>query len=556
MHQNKSMDESTQCALPFETMTREVPPQIVDYNKNLDIYPESELVFGLTYAVGTDYRPVQECIERILKHHSYSTQIVRVSALIANLTDQPLKDGNEFERISSFMDAGNIECKDSKSCDLWALAAIGKINSSRGTENQTAQERVAHIILSLKRPEEVSTLRKVYGTGFFLIGVFATEKERLDHLIEKNAPKNDAQALIKRDEDELTDRFGQKTSKTFQHADVFVQLRNKAYDKELTRFFSLVFSNPYETPTQQENAMFLAYTSSLRSGQLGRQVGAAITSKGGDVIAVGCNDVPKPGGGLYWPGPEDRRDHICGIDSNDEQIEKIVSNLVARIGSHYDQKYTEQLRKEFRSLETADDEQVEKIISNLVARIGSRDDQKYIEQLRKDFRGCLEITEYGRAVHAEMDALLTCARSGVSPVGGILYVTTFPCHNCTRHIIAAGIQRVYYIEPYPKSRAAELHEDAIVVEEKSFRQHRGPRWKLPYTHFVGIGPRRYFDLFSLSLSGGFVLERKAGGQTFSLDKAKSWPRLPLSPLNYLQREREVIEEFNTFFHKTSGQSHS
>ena len=75
-------------------MAREVPLQIGDYNENLDIYPESELIFGLTYAVGTDYRPVQECIERILKYHGYSTQIVRVSALIANLTDQPLKDGN------------------------------------------------------------------------------------------------------------------------------------------------------------------------------------------------------------------------------------------------------------------------------------------------------------------------------------------------------------------------------------------------------------------------------------------------------------------------------
>ncbi|MGD0831472.1 MAG: anti-phage dCTP deaminase [Terracidiphilus sp.] len=495
-------------------MSREIPPQIVDYVENLDYSPECELIFGLTYAAGTDCKPVQECIERTLQTYGYKARVVRVSDLISNLTDHLLRDGSEIDRISSRMDAGNEGCRDSKRCDLWALAAIGKINSLRGTENQTAQERVAHIILSLKRPEEVSTLRKVYGPGFFLIGVFATEKERLDHLIEKNAPKMDAINLIKRDEDELSDPFGQKTSKTFQLADVFVQLRSSAYDKELTRFLSLVFSNPYETPTQQENAMFLAYASSLRSGQLGRQVGAAITSKGGDVIAVGCNDVPRPGGGLYWPGTEDRRDHIRGSDSNNAQIDKIVDSLLVRLG------------------DCVADEQ--------------------IETLRKDFRGALDITEYGRAVHAEMDALITCARSGVSPAGGILYATTFPCHNCTRHIIAAGIQRVYYIEPYPKSKAEELHEDAIVVEEKSLRQHRGPRWKLPYTHFVGIGPRRYFDLFSLNLSSGFELQRKAGGRTLSLNQAKSWPRVPLSPLSYLQREREVIEELGKLFHKTSG----
>jgi len=497
-------------------MPREIPTQIADYVERLDSYPECEIVFGLTYAVGTDYLPVQASIEKNLLRFGYKTSIVKVSELISNSTDQPLQFGSEIERISSLIKAGNEGCGDTNRRDLWALAAIGKINSLR--EEQAAHERVAHVILSLKRPQEVSTLRKVYGPGFFLIGVFATEKERLDNLIEKNAPKKDAIALIALDEEERSNPFGQRTSKTFQLADVFVQLRNGAFDKELSRFISLVFSNPYETPSQHENAMFLAYASSLRSGQLGRQVGAAITSKSGDVIAVGCNDVPKPGGGLYWPGPEDRRDHILGIDSNDEQIEKIVTNLIARLGNCVDH-----------------------------AQISA-------EQLRKEFRECLDITEYGRAVHAEMDALLTCVRSGVSPAGGILYVTTFPCHNCTRHIIAAGIQRVYYIEPYPKSRAAELHEDAIVVEEKSLRQHRGQRWKLPFTHFVGIGPRRYFDLFSLNLSSGFELQRKADGRTLSLDQARSWPRVSLSPLSYLNRERDAIVDFDAYFHKATGQA--
>jgi deoxycytidylate deaminase len=501
--------------LTKETMPPELPPQIVDYVEKLDSFPECEIVFGLTYAVGTDYQPVQACIEKTLLSFGYKTSIIKVSELIANSTDHPMQYGSELERISSLINAGNDGCRDTNRHDLWALAAIGKINSSR--EKQAAQGRVAHIVLSLKRPQEVSTLRKVYGPGFFLIGVFATEKERLDSLIEKNAPKNDAMALIELDEEERSNPFGQRTSKTFQLADVFVQLRNGAFDRELSRFISLVFSNPYETPSPHENAMFLAYASSLRSGQLGRQVGAAITSKDGDVIAVGCNDVPKPGGGLYWPGPEDRRDHILGIDSNDEQIDKIVINLISQLGKCIDLKQTD------------------------------------AEKLRKEFRGCLEITEYGRAVHAEMDALLTCARSGVSPAGGILYVTTFPCHNCTRHIIAAGIQRVYYIEPYPKSRAAVLHEDAILVEEKSLRQHRGLRWKLPFTHFVGIGPRRYFDLFSLNLSGGFELQRKANGKILSLDHAKSWPRVTLSPFSYLNREREAIVDFNAYFHTPPGQ---
>ena len=156
----------------------------------------------------------------------------------------------------------------------------------------------------------------------------------------------------------------------------------------------------------------------------------------------------------------------------------------------------------------------------------------------------LDITEYGRAVHAEMDALLTCARNGVSPKGAILYATTFPCHNCTRHIVAAGIERVFYIEPYPKSRAEELHDDAIVVEEKAMRPNRGGGWRVPFTHFVGIGPRRYADLFSLNLSSGHELVRKEGGQKLKIESAQSWPRIPLSPYTYIQRERLAMENLD------------
>jgi deoxycytidylate deaminase len=455
-------------------MTSQVHPQIRGNIESFE-FCESELVIGLVYAVGTNYKPVQESLETILRNHGYDPKPIRISDLISSLTEEELEDSSEIDRISSRMTAGNNACRSSGRKDIWALAAIAEINKSRGADvtKQTSCPRTAHLIFSLKRPEEVTTLRKVYGDGFFLIGVFATEKERIDHLIEKNAPKLDAMALIKRDEEELADDFGQQTRETFQLADVFVQLKKRAYGDELSRFFSLVFCDPYVTPTQHEHAMFLAYASSLRSGQLGRQVGAALTSKGGDVLAVGCNDVPKPGGGLYWPGPNDKRDSVLGIDTNDKQRDLIVEKLLSKLPK----------------------------------------DVPETDQLRRNFRSVLDITEYGRAVHAEMDALLTCARSGVSPVGSILYTTTFPCHNCTRHIVAAGIERVIYIEPYAKSRAQELHDDAIVVEEKAVLSSRNSHQRVPFTHFVGIGPRKYFDLFSLNLSSGHELVRKANGKS-------------------------------------------
>ena len=288
----------------------------------------------------------------------------------------------------------------------------------------------------------------------------------------------------------------------------------------------------------------MAYAASLRSAQLGRQVGAAVTSKDGDILAVGTNDVPKPGGGLYWPGPLDNRDHILGRDSNDVQRGRIVRRLLDAVKD-----LDIERQKAMRTLiekAFADTPQVAaQLARDIVERLAGPD--LATDSLTASLESRLDITEYGRAVHGEMDALLSCARSGVSPQGALLYVTTFPCHNCTRHIIASGIERVYYIEPYGKSRAEELHEDEIVVEEKLERK-RGRHRRVPFSHFVGVGPRRYFDLFSLTLSTGHELIRKEGGKTIELNRAGA-SRIPLSPYSYLQKEEIAVEQFDLIYSK-------
>jgi len=87
---------------------------------------------------------------------------------IGSITDYPLVDDTEINRISSRMDAGNAACRDSRRRDLWALAAIAEVNKARGDDVsiQDSLPRTAHLVLSLKRPDEVSTLRKVYNEGF------------------------------------------------------------------------------------------------------------------------------------------------------------------------------------------------------------------------------------------------------------------------------------------------------------------------------------------------------------------------------------------------------
>lgn len=51
-------------------------------------------------------------------------------------------------------------------------------------------------------------------------------------------------------------------------------------------------------------------------------------------------------------------------------------------------------------------------------------------------------------IHAEMNALLYCAKEGISVRGCTAYVTHFPCLNCTKALIQAGISKIFYREAY------------------------------------------------------------------------------------------------------------
>ncbi|UAC47315.1 ComE operon protein 2 [Bacillus aquiflavi] len=82
--------------------------------------------------------------------------------------------------------------------------------------------------------------------------------------------------------------------------------------------------------------------------------------------------------------------------------------------------------------------------------------------------GCYVIDNHCvRTIHAEMNALLQCAKFGVPTEGAEIYVTHFPCLQCCKALIQAGIKAVYYSEDYKKHPyAIELFEKANVTVEK------------------------------------------------------------------------------------------
>jgi deoxycytidylate deaminase len=198
--------------------------------------------------------------------------------------------------------------------------------------------------------------------------------------------------------------------------------------------------------------MYLARTTALRSVDLSRQVGAAVFTTTHEVISLGCNEVPKPLGGTYWTGDHgDARDIEKGFDSN----ERIKRSLLVD--------FTKRLKENnFLTTETTEID-IARFIGNETSRGG---------KLRE--AQLMDLIEFGRMIHAEMSAICDAARTGRSVRGATLYCTTFPCHMCAKHIVASGIKKVVYIEPYPKSYAE--HRLYRQQEPHLLRFKNAPLW--------------------------------------------------------------------------------
>lgn len=487
----------------------------------------TEVVIAFVGPLGVSDRRFHACAEERLRAYGYEPTLIKLSECLDELKEEgliqtDLKEKPEFARIRSHMDAGDeLRSKSFVGADgLLARAAIARLASMRDRREGHSMPKPgqAWLISSLKNPAEVQVFRGVYGPGFFLIGLFATEAKRKQSLMRRGMSASEAEQLIRRDEGSQQ-KHGQQTRRTFEHADAWV-----SNEEELCRVLDLIFGDAFKTPTDDEDGMALAYVAALRSADLSRQVGAAIVSADGDVLAIGRNEVPAPGGGQYSPpvsGRPSARDCDAGEDYNARERRAIESEISERIAS---------------KLAASGIGESERRVSELV-------NEALAESRLRD------ITEYGRAVHAEMSALMSAARTGTSVRHGTLYCTTFPCHNCAKHLVAAGIARVVYVEPYPKSKAVLLHADSITVVGEDEEEDDAALasltseiefMRLKFEPFLGIGARRYFDLFSMRLGIGRELERKdSSGKARVFDPAHAVPRVPLMTATYL--EMEAIE---------------
>jgi deoxycytidylate deaminase len=483
----------------------------------------TELVVGLVGALGTDLDRVAHTISsRLQTVFAYQTEIVSVSSLMRDLAwDRDLCPSHEDERVLVNMDAGRDLNRAWAGLfgdrnDALARLAILRIRAIReGINRQRGHamldaplHRFAYILRSFKRPDEVALLRAVYGDRFVLFGALAPRDRRRRRLYDRcwksydnedelawhNRDELRLDALMRRDEREHGEA-GQDVRDTFHRADFFVDDHEAVLGDQVERCLRVLFGDPFVTPTKDEAGMAHATTAARRSAEPGRQVGAAIATERGDILAVGTNEVPRAFGGQYWPDDEDivaapsrdGREFRNDIDTNNDQQQQIaaeVTDVVKRQIEVVEHDVRERLDAVDADQRAATEEALSQAFERLAREVGG-------PALLSTRLG--DITEYGRAVHAEMSAITSAARLGIRIEGSVLYTTTFPCHNCARHVIASGIRRLVYIAPYAKSQAYRLHDDSLVVAPEATETL--PTDKVVFQPLIGVAPRRFAFLF-------------------------------------------------------------
>ncbi len=461
-----------------------------------------DIFVGLVAPIGTNRVDVVEEFRQRSLEYGYDLEQIRLADLLDSVPKRvgaTLPGRDEPGYYEKRMDAGNEFRDEAGDWSALAALAVAKAAHERGerlraaSANPESLRPTLYIFDSLKHPGEARLLRNVYGTAFWLISLVQDADERKQNLTEtlakqagqvNSVPEAMAVELIARDEAESDAKHGQHVRDVFAAADFFLPVqRGVDWEQGVSRFFRGAFNDPFVSPTVAEEAMRHAQAASLRSAAVGRQVGAVIVPPAGTPFVLGTNEVPKPGGGQFREGDvPDHRDFRTGADPNPAYTERVIRELMDR----------------FALAGYFSDDRNRAGGAAVLEEAKSRDPATGKSIL--DGTRAISLIEFTRCLHAEQAAIVDAARTGTAIGGGRLYTTTFPCHECTKFIVGAGIIEVEYIEPYPKSLAGDLYRDLIdtlpplgagnpAIEVKDLK-------RVPFRPFLGFGPTRFDEVFT------------------------------------------------------------
>lgn len=521
-----------------------IPPSQIQTKQAREILAQhsaNELIFAVVGHVGSGTSTIARTLKSILEDKNlsggpYESEIIKASEMIKNWAKKehltlPASTKKTLKAVGRLQDLGDKMRLPDQSAIARALVMAIRATRARKQGITTLTDdpvrpdgkRRAYILESIRHPAEVHLLRNVYGSSFTLIGIVCEQAIRLNRLHKKYSDAGDesAQEFMERDA-KAPQEHGQRVLDAFHLSDYFIDNSVDRFksdnspnelwtiNEDLGRLIKIITHSDVIRPTIGETAMFEANGAALRSACLSRQVGACVVDVRGNVVATGTNEVPVAGGGLYGetfdPEGTDGRCAYYGTKiycRNTDEQNVIVKEIV------------DEVLQRFPILKKQSKDELHNLLRR--SRIGG-------------------LLEFSRAVHAEMDALLTAARKGVSSLGTRMWVTTFPCHYCARHIVGAGVDEVQFIEPYPKSKALDLHPDSITLNHQGWLPPSQGGDKVLFRPFTGVAPNLYKRAF---MKDRELKDRETGAVKIgSADWGSPWH---LKRISYVEIEAELVK---------------
>ena len=361
--------------------------------------------------------------------------------------------------------------------------------------SNSGRKQTVYLIDSFRNPAESKVFRSVYGDSFYLLGVgcdSVVRAERLRRKIEQSSERVGTHTNVRlkeilENDSNSTDKFGQQVAITFLDADYFVDnaedwgdhFSNASINTELNRFVDWVVGSNILSATIGEETMFEAYNASLKSTNLANQVGASLVDADGQFVGTGSSDIPSGGDELFKKSfntakNENGRCVFC----NNPNFFDIIEH--------------------------------DQMIDEIVEKVASMSNEVDAGELNHIIRSVLlkHKLEFSRVIHAEIDAIITAIRSGISTIGCKMFVTSFPCQACIGYIASAGINELIYLEPYPSTEIFEQFSNSITTISSGWIPPSSMRLiyssnvanqiknsRMLFRPYVGVAPSRFQEVF-------------------------------------------------------------
>ncbi len=407
-----------------------------------------------------------------------------LGALLQDLGDNARRCGNPIDYTSRF------EQQNANTLFILAFEANNLIKYFRNKKRIEFGRKVydKFAIEAFRNPYEVEFFRNRYYE-FFLFSIYAPESLRQNRgNFDKERDNRDKGKGVK-----VRELYKQNVSECVLLSDIAVNNDSKifTFQRKLAKHFALICRPGCIVPTEDELFMQEAYSMSLKSNCISRQVGAVIVGQRGCIVGAGWNDV---GAGQIPCGYR----RIGDIDSNytfpiavrgeEEEFLCFLNKAFENHKDHYycykDEYSRFQIKKRLERLFESDN----KGLADWIKKhgVGLNEKQELADILSKNFS--IKKLEYCRALHAEENAILQNAIiGGMGIEGATIYTTTFPCELCAKKIYQARIKRVVFTEPYPES----ISEDVFFKDGSHL---------IELVQFEGIKSYSYFKLYKSTVN--------------------------------------------------------